>query len=135
MTISTLPQVAKAVNNKEFTRFMKEFIDSLISFAAAQGFSFNTNLPLAENVLAEPGDTHSPFAFAYLCAMAEHLAGMAGVPAPEWSQKAQGFLDHPVFIGGAHSREHLLKDTPPAFRRRLIFPGRVLIKLETLRRY
>lgn len=132
-TIRSLADVAAAKDSRQFTAFLKELVDLIVHHAERNDFRFASDLPLPAGLLEpRPAGAAAPWMDAYLCALAEHLADMAGKPPPPWSNA--GFLDAPVFLGGPHSHEHLLKDTPPAFRRRLIFPGRVLIKLDRLRR-
>jgi hypothetical protein len=59
---------------------------------------------------------------AYLGALAEHLAQLDRLPAPEWSAQSQRFLATPFFAGGLHSlKATLIVESPAAFRRRLIF--------------
>ena len=59
---------------------------------------------------------------AYLAALAEHLADMDRLPVPDWSGKSERFLETPFFAGGLQSlKATLIVESPPAFRRRLIF--------------
>jgi hypothetical protein len=59
---------------------------------------------------------------AYLAALAEHLAREAGYDVPAWTEKPARFLEEPFFAGGLESlKAILLVESPPAFRRRLIF--------------
>ena len=131
----SLAEVGAATTDTGFVDAMKEFIDVVIAHARSQDYRLEGPLPLPQGAIDEPPrhrlnrTTH-----AYLCAMAEHLAGLAGIVPPAWSLDPEGFLDHPVFQGGPRSRDSMLKDTPPAFRRRLVFFGPVLLKLELLRK-
>ena len=59
---------------------------------------------------------------AYLATLAEHLAETDRLPAPDWCEDASRFLETPFFAGGLQSLEATLSvESPPAFRRRLIF--------------
>lgn len=59
---------------------------------------------------------------AYLAALAEHLAPEAGIGAPAWTEEFSRFLHQPFFAGGLESLKAILPvESPPAFRRRLIF--------------
>jgi hypothetical protein len=59
---------------------------------------------------------------AYLAALAEHLAHESRLDAPEWAEANSRFLDEPFFAGGLESlKAILLAESPPAFRRRLVF--------------
>ena len=59
---------------------------------------------------------------AYLAALAEHLAHLDRMPAPEWTEQSGRFLQAPFFAGGLQSlKATLIVESPPAFRRRLIF--------------
>lgn len=59
---------------------------------------------------------------AYLGALAEHLAILDRLPAPAWCEEPRRFLNDPFFSGGLESlKAILLVESPPAFRRRLIF--------------
>jgi hypothetical protein len=58
----------------------------------------------------------------YLAALAEHLARGSGFDVPAWTEEPLRFLDRPFFAGGLESlKAMLLVESPPAFRRRLIF--------------
>jgi len=59
---------------------------------------------------------------AYLAALAEHLAREERFDVPAWTENVSRFLDVPFFAGGLESlKAILLAESPPAFRRRLIF--------------
>jgi hypothetical protein len=58
----------------------------------------------------------------YLAALAKHLAREAGFDVPAWTEEPSRFLDEPFFSGGPESlKAILLAESPPAFRRRLMF--------------
>ena len=59
---------------------------------------------------------------AYLAAVAEHLALRHELPIPGWTQAPARFLKRPWYPCGLESlKAILLVESPPAFRRRLIF--------------
>ncbi|MGD9583382.1 MAG: hypothetical protein AB7V26_06900 [Lysobacterales bacterium] len=59
---------------------------------------------------------------AYLAAVAEHLAHGERHPAPAWVDAPERFLKRPFFPCGLESlKARLLVESPPAFRRRMIF--------------
>jgi transcriptional regulator with XRE-family HTH domain len=61
---------------------------------------------------------------AYLGAVAEHLALRNRLPIPAWTARAPRFLRRPYFPGGLDSlKATMLKESPTAFRRRMIFVG------------
>jgi hypothetical protein len=62
---------------------------------------------------------------AYYAAVAEHLAMSDGLRAPAWVQSTARFLRRPFFPAGLESlKATLLVESPPAFRRRMIFVDR-----------
>ncbi len=68
-----------------------------------------------------PGDER---ANAYYAAVAEHLALTFRLPVPEWALAHERFLRKPFFPVGLESlKATLLVESPPAFRRRMIFVG------------
>ncbi len=69
-----------------------------------------------------PALTGHPQADAYLAAVAEHLAHADGQFAPAWVDDPERFLKRPFFPCGLESlKARLLVESPPAFRRRMIF--------------
>lgn len=63
----------------------------------------------------------SPFLQNYIAAMVEHAAHRAGVTPPPWT-RAIAPLDEPYFaVPFARLRPHLLRASPPAFKRRNLF--------------
>lgn len=61
---------------------------------------------------------------AYLAAVAEHLAMRGPLPVPAWTGGHARFLRRPFFPAGLESlKATLLKESPTAFRRRMIFVG------------
>ena len=69
----------------------------------------------------EPRDER---ANAYYAAVAEHLALSNGLPIPGWALDPRRFLGRPFFPAGLESlKSTVLVESPPAFRRRMIFVG------------
>jgi len=61
---------------------------------------------------------------AYLAAVAEHLAMRDRLAVPAWTGEAARFLKRPFFPARLESlKATLLKESPTAFRRRMIFVG------------
>lgn len=72
----------------------------------------------------EPALTGKGSVDAYIAAVAEHLAISYGLVVPEWTCGSKRFLRTPYFPCGLESlKATLLMESPPAFRRRLIFVG------------
>lgn len=104
-----------------FTFAMKAFVDA---FATSQS---------VDALLEEPVILGDPVQNAYLAGVAEYLAFRLGQPAPEWCEKPERYLKEPFYFGGEHSRAMLMTETPFAFRKRLLFCGKVLQKIEIAR--
>ena len=67
---------------------------------------------------------------AHIAGLAEHILLDNGVPPtdwPDWINAPERFLVEPAYFGGRHAREILMVETPVAFRRRLLFCGRVYL--------
>jgi hypothetical protein len=94
---------------------LREFLDSFYLAPQEQ----------REAMLAEvPPATNNPRADAYLGAVAEHLARRYRLRCPQWSNESSRFLHRPFFPAGLESlKATLLKESPSAFRRRMIFVG------------
>ena len=75
-----------------------------------------------ERVEEEPQRTGDTKLDAYLGAIAEHLCRrwILGEP-PRWVERRWRFLQTPWFMDGERMKPILLKESPGAFRRRLIF--------------
>lgn len=96
--------------------FLREFLDEfyLEPDAGARAAMLADEPPL---VARERGN-------AYLAAVAEHLALRHHLPIPEWTRAKCRFLKRPWYPCGLESlKATLLVESPPAFRRRLIFVG------------
>jgi len=97
---------------QHFDLAVREFIDSWQSMPPDQR---------PEALAEEPGPV-GRVEDAYLAALAEHLASIAGIDAPGWAEAPHRFLREPFFAGGLESlKAILLVESPSAFRRRLIF--------------
>lgn len=76
---------------------------------------------LAEEPRLIAGDER---ANAYYAAVAEHLALTHRLGVPAWAQTEERFLCKPFFPAGLESlKATLIVESPPAFRRRMIFVG------------
>jgi hypothetical protein len=70
----------------------------------------------------KPGLTGVAFQDAYVGAVAEHLARRWGLEIPTWVDDPHRFLDKPRFPDYMElAKPVFLRDSPTAFRRRLIF--------------
>lgn len=96
--------------------FLREFLDE---FYIAQDAEIRQKMLDAEPPL-EGHDRHD----AYYAAVAEHLARRYRLPVPDWTDDRSRFLKRPFFPCGLESlKATLLKESPVAFRRRMIFVG------------
>lgn len=95
---------------------LREFLDEF--YRAPSG----SRAPmLSEEPRLVPGDER---ANAYYAAVAEHLALTHRLLVPAWTQSELRFLGKPFFPAGLESlKATLLVESPPAFRRRMIFVG------------
>lgn len=96
--------------------FLREFCDEFYG-----GDARTRAAMLAEEPPLSPVDKR---ANAYYAAVAEHLALRHGLPVPDWALARERFLRAPYFPSGLDSlKATLLVESPPAFRRRMIFVG------------
>jgi hypothetical protein len=96
--------------------FLREFLDE---FYIEQDARTRADMLASEPAL-EGHDRHD----AYYAAVAEHLARRYRLPIPEWTNQRARFLKRPFFPCGLESlKATLLKESPAAFRRRMIFVG------------
>ena len=96
--------------------FLREFLDA---FYLEQDPQAREAMLSPEPILS--GDDHVD---AYLAAVAEHLAMRSRLAVPAWTGDATRFLKRPFFPAGLESlKATLLKESPTAFRRRMIFVG------------
>jgi hypothetical protein len=73
-------------------------------------------------IAEEPGLTGVAFQDAYVGAVGEHLARRWGLDIPAWADDSRRFLDRPNFPEHMElAKAVFLRDSPIAFRRRLIF--------------
>jgi len=104
-----------ALRNRD--AMLREFLDEYyLAPAASRAGMLEEEPPLL------PRDDR---ANAYYAAVAEHLAMGDGLQAPAWVQSKARFLRRPFFPAGLESlKATLLVESPPAFRRRMIFVER-----------
>ncbi len=109
---------------------LREAVDRII-----EGYDFfnATNEFLDEFYLARPEERQrmiaeepawigESFQDAYVGAMGEHLARRGGLDIPAWVEDQRRFLDEPHFPPYSElAKPYFLRDSPIAFRRRLIF--------------
>ena len=114
---STLVQVIECLRRfGEFDPFVREFCDEFYieQDTGARAAMLAEEPPLSGN---EKRD-------AYLAAVAEHLARRYGLPTPEWTNRPTRFLRLAWFPCGLESlKATLIRVSPVAFRRRMIFVG------------
>jgi hypothetical protein len=73
-------------------------------------------------IAEEPRLTGDAFQDAYVGAVGEHLARRWGLAVPVWAENPRRFLDRPYFPEHMElAKPVFLRDSPIAFRRRLIF--------------
>ncbi len=90
---------------------LNEFLDEFYASKKRQGM-----------IDAEPGLTGDAWLDAYIGAAGEHLARRWGLKIPKWTDAPQRFLGAPSFPEHFEfSKPLLLRDSPIAFRRRMIF--------------
>jgi hypothetical protein len=113
----TLTQVIECEQRfGQFDAFLREFCDE---FYIEQEAAERTAMLEAEPPLS--GDEKRD---AYLAAAAEHLARRYHLPIPEWTNQPARFLHRAWFPCGLESlKATLLRESPIAFRRRMIFVG------------
>ena len=96
---------------------LREFLDTFYLAPTAERAAM-----LDEEPPLLPDD---PTANAYYAAVAEHLAVTNGLSAPAWVHSKARFLRRAFFPAGLESlKATLLVESPPAFRRRMIFVDR-----------
>jgi hypothetical protein len=94
--------------------FLREFLDTF--------YIADTPAERAAMLEKEPELQGRDTMDAYVAAMAEHLAREYRLPVPAWTEGKQRFLRRAHFPGGQDSlRATWIKESPAAFRRRLIF--------------
>jgi hypothetical protein len=114
----TLAQVVEC--EREFGQldaFLREFCDEFYieQDAAKRAAMLEVEPPLIDDERED----------AYLAAAAEHLAQRYHLPVPHWTNQPVRFLHRAWFPCGLESlKAMLLRDSPTAFRRRMIFVDR-----------
>lgn len=100
--------------NGSVDAYIREFLDEFYAEPKAD---------IRQSMLdVEPPRSQNPRSNAYFAAVAEHLALKYGLKIPDWAFDPNRFLDIPFFPCGLESlKATLLKESPTAFRRRLIF--------------
>jgi len=94
--------------------YLREFLDEF--------YSEDDDDLRAAMLQDEPPLVEAARANAYYAAVAEHLALTYGLPVPKWTSSPSRFLDRPYFPCGLESlKATLLRESPVAFRRRMIF--------------
>jgi hypothetical protein len=94
--------------------YLREFLDEF--------YSAGDDDRRAAMLQDEPPLVDGDRANAYYAAVAEHLAFKYRLPVPSWTAAPSRFLNRPFFPCGLESlKATLLRDSPTAFRRRMIF--------------
>lgn len=69
-----------------------------------------------------------PWLDAWLAGAAEYEAFLIDAVTPDWALQEGRFLKRPHIVGGANGRRYGLMETPFAWRRRMIFGGRTMLR-------
>jgi hypothetical protein len=105
--------VERAIGGYGFIDAISEFLDE---------FYLSTPSVRQRMIAEEPPLTGEAFEDAYVGAVGEHLARRWGLAIPTWVDDPRRFLDEPRFPDFAElAKPVFLRDSPIAFRRRLIF--------------
>ena len=111
-SLAEVVQWGKAQGDTDF--FLREFLDEF--------YIADSPTQRAAMIAEEPELQDRETLNAYVAAVAEHLAREYRLPVPEWTEGKQRFLRRAHFPGGLDSlRATYIKESPAAFRRRLIF--------------
>ena len=86
---------------------------------------FNEEPAFVEGQLLQPA---GPWLDAWLAGAAEYEAFLIDVVTPDWALQEGRFLKRPHIVGGANGRRYGLMETPFAWRRRMIFGGRTMLR-------
>jgi hypothetical protein len=123
----------EALAGRNYASSMKEFLDEVILVAEAPDTRYGFYQIPRTYIEDAPAHLDNKMQMVHLAGSAENLALLAGLQPPEWTEEDIYFLKEPIFFGGPHSREHIITETPSAFRRRLLFCGPSLNKLILMR--
>jgi len=111
MRPNSLKEAVARMGQQGFFPPLDEFLDQFYLAEERQAF-----------INDEPRFTGDAWQDAYIGAVAEHLARRWGLMIPPWVDDPRRFLDTPCFADDAQwAKPVLLRDSPIAFRRRLIF--------------
>ena len=85
----------------------------------------NTDVQRQRALAERPRPTGDRRHDAFLGALAEHLAGLAGITRPSWTSDPDRFLEHLWFVSDVRGfRALAIAESPAAFRRRGVFISR-----------
>jgi hypothetical protein len=105
--------VEHAIEGYGFIDAISEFLDEFYTSGASER---------QRMIGEEPPLTGATFQDAYVGAVGEHLARRWGLHIPAWADDPRRFLDKPYFPEFMElAKPVFLRDSPIAFRRRLIF--------------
>jgi len=105
--------VERIAEGYDFFHATNEFLDE---------FYLAGNPERKRMIAEEPGFTGVAFQDAYIGAMGEHLARRWELDIPAWVEDQRRFLDEAHFPPYSElAKPYFLRDSPVAFRRRLIF--------------
>lgn len=112
---STLKAAAEqAAVHGNLGAFIREFLDEFYGLVDSHA--------RLQALAEEPPVLNHPTGDAYLAAVAEHLSFTNRLDPPAWTQDESRFLRQPFFPAGLESLKALcIKESPTAFRRRMIF--------------
>jgi hypothetical protein len=112
----TLAKVSRRVlaEQQAFDPALREFLDEFYSHHGRRQAALQQEPDLIEDVK-----------YAYLAAVAEHLASGYGLEMPDWADQHGRPRKRAFFAGGLESLNAILAvKSPAAFRRRLLFVGK-----------
>jgi hypothetical protein len=94
--------------------FFREFLDEF--------YKVETDVERLQSLSGEPAPSGDRKLDAWYAAAAEHLCFQNRLMPPDWTQEPSRFLHKPYFPSGLESLKALcIKESPTAFRRRMIF--------------
>lgn len=106
----------RILSGADYRTVLKEWNDELLFARTDERSSFLTE---------EPELTGDPVIDVYMAGLAEYFSAQTDQEPPAWTTAPARFLRKPVLFGGEHSRAWISAETPSAFRRRLLFCGKV----------